>query len=135
MEFRGRVTRSKSKRKFSKFTIRSMDDFDEVEGRMCLYLLSERGKEWGIYGRTSDIRRRFTEYLNTERDALSLADEVTLYVTFGEYEEMKNLERNLKSKLRQSLHDHLFVGNPRGNQVEFFYNDYLYRILRMVEFL
>lgn len=108
-----------------RFVINSMTDFNTIPTANCFYIITEINKEWGIYGRTKDIQSRFCDYLRNEPDAVTWDNNIHIYLFYSSHNKILNLETYIKRKLRKQRYDDLFVQNQRGNQLEFFPNEYL----------
>tara|TARA_B110000967_G_C18486798_1_gene364822 strand:+ start:174 stop:587 length:414 start_codon:yes stop_codon:yes gene_type:complete len=111
---------------FEHHVVSSMEDFTKITKGYCLYIISEPGMSWGIYGITSCIQIRFCQYLMKESEAVIWKEGVHLYLWKGNKKTMRNLETRIKRTLReQNVYEDIKTVNERGNQVEFFPNEYL----------
>ena len=116
----------------TKVCIYSMSDFNDIMNKNCMYIISEYGMKWAIYGRTKNIKRRFCQYLEIEKDALTFKYPVKITLYFGTNNEVMNLETDVKRQLRKNKYDYLFVNNERGNQVEFIPNKYVGKLVSLI---
>lgn len=116
----------------TKVYINSMSDFNNIMNKNCMYIISEYGMTWAIYGRTKNIKRRFCQYLEIENDALTFKYAVKINLYFGNENDIINLETDIKRQLRKNKYDYLFVNNERGNQVEFIPNEYVGKLMSLI---
>lgn len=115
------------------YIIHSMEDFDKIPEGYSFYLFSEPLMLWGIYGITQDRRRRFCEYLFKEPEAILWKEGVHLYIWRGNRRAIRQAETKLKQLLRETVaYDDINTINKRGNQVEFFPNEYINFMVSLV---
>lgn len=103
----------------------SMEDFKSITGGYCFYIISEPSMPWGIYGITKIIDRRYCQYLMSEPEALLWKEGVHIYIWKGKRKRIRALETTIKKILRENEeYDDVKTINERGNQVEYFPNEY-----------
>lgn len=111
---------------FAHHVVYSMEDFHKITKGYCLYIISEPDMEWGIYGITNFIKMRFCQYLMKEQEAILWKKGVHIYLWKGNKKIIRNVETRIKKLLRErEAYDDINTVNERGNQVEFFPNEYV----------
>lgn len=111
---------------FEHHIVYSMEDFHKITKGYCFYIISEPGMPWGIYGITSCIQNRFCQYLMTEQEAVIWKEGVHIYLWEGNKKKIRDLETRIKKILRErKVYDDIKTVNERGNQIEFFPNEYI----------
>ena len=104
----------------------SMEDITKLIGGYCFYIISEPCMTWGIFGITRYIVQRFCQYLMKEHDALLWKEGVHIYIWRGDRKNIRNLETKVKKLIRENeTFNDIKTINERGNQVEFFPNEYV----------
>ena len=124
-----------NKCKLVRYEIENMEVFYDIEKELkpnVLYIIYEEGMSYGIYGRTNNIHRRYCQHLYPERECLQLINKPTIYLYSDNKLIIKNLETNIKRRLKENKHDHIYVKNERNNQVEFFPNENISDIIKLI---
>ena len=110
---------------FEHHIVYSMEDFEKITKGYCFYIISEPFMPWGIFGITISILIRFCQYLMKEPEAVLWKKGVNIYLWRGNKKNIRALETKIKKILREKKdYDDIKTVNERGNQVEFFPNEY-----------
>ena len=115
-----------SKIDYDHHVVYSMEDLHKMTMGYCFYIISEPGMEWGIYGITKIIKNRFCQYLMNENEAVLWKEGVHIHLWRGNKNTIRKIETIIKKTLRErDAYDDINTVNERGNQVEFFPNEYV----------
>ena len=118
---------------FEHHIVYSMEDFDRITKGHCFYIISEPFMPWGIFGITICILIRFCQYLMKEPEAVLWKEGIHLYLWRGNKKSIRTLETKIKKILREKeAYDDIKTVNERGNQVEFFPNEYVQFMVSLV---